>query len=61
MMEGFANRLVEMTTDEILWIMVPMINVDGVVMGNNRTGMLGYDFNRHWYVDKDMARFHLFP
>ena len=38
-----------------------MLNIDGVVTGNNRTGVLGYDFNRHWYIDKDANRAILFP
>jgi murein tripeptide amidase MpaA len=29
-----------------------MVNVDGVKMGNNRTGVLGHDFNRNWNVDE---------
>ena len=38
-----------------------MVNIDGVLMGNNRTGMLGYDFNRHWYIDEETQRSELFP
>ena len=40
---------------------MPMVNIDGVVVGNNRTGLLGYDFNRHWYIDRDVIRGSLFP
>ena len=29
-----------------------MINIDGVVLGNNRTGILGHDFNRNWEYDE---------
>jgi cytosolic carboxypeptidase protein 2/3 len=61
MMEGLANRLVEMPASDILWVLVPMINPDGVSLGNNRTGVLGFDFNRHWYIDKVSHRSHLFP
>ena len=61
MMEGLANKLVDMPASHILWVLVPMLNPDGVLMGNNRTGILGFDFNRHWYVDKDAQRSHLFP
>lgn len=25
-----------------------MVNVDGVVLGNNRTGIVGYDLNRQY-------------
>jgi len=38
-----------------------MINIDGVIVGNNRVGLLGYDFNRNWEVDEDPNRQYLFP
>jgi len=25
-----------------------MFNVDGVIVGNNRTGLSGFDYNRYW-------------
>lgn len=59
--EGLANKLIELPSADIMWILVPMVNVDGVIAGNNRSGLLGYDFNRHWYIDKDTNRSHLFP
>lgn len=59
-MEGLINRL-RMTENPYLWIIVPMINVDGVTMGNNRTGLLGYDYNRNWSVEEESHRTHLFP
>ena len=49
-MEGFINKL-KVTTNNYTWLIVPMVNVDGVMLGNNRTGLLGYDFNRHWNAD----------
>ncbi len=49
MMQGFLRRLNKNTLSEyIQWIVIPMLNVDGVVLGNNRTGILGHDFNRNW-------------
>ena len=27
---------------------IPMVNPDGVIHGNSRTNMLGYDINRSW-------------
>jgi murein tripeptide amidase MpaA len=30
-----------------------MVNVDGVILGNNRTGLLGLDFNRNWKIDEN--------
>ena len=29
-----------------------MMCVDGVILGNNRTGLAGYDFNRYWSQDE---------
>jgi murein tripeptide amidase MpaA len=60
MMEGFVNRLLE-TQNSLSWVLIPMVNIDGVILGNNRTGVQGYDFNRHWYIDQDTNRYHLFP
>ena len=34
-----------------MWIIFPMINVDGVILGNNRTGIAGYDYNRFWNLE----------
>jgi murein tripeptide amidase MpaA len=60
MMEGFISRLQQLESN-IFWIVIPMVNVDGVKMGNNRTGVLGHDFNRNWNVDEESLRYHLFP
>lgn len=38
-----------------------MINIDGVIVGNNRTGLLGYDFNRNWNIDEDAYKSTLIP
>jgi len=40
-----------------------MVNIDGVLLGNNRTGTLGHDFNRNWVVeDASNSKNHkLFP
>lgn len=51
MMEGFMNHLVQNSPDNFLWIIVPMVNIDGVVLGNNRTGIVGYDLNRLYNQD----------
>lgn len=45
------NSNKNISLDYITWIIVPMINIDGVILGNNRTGVLGHDFNRNWYPD----------
>jgi len=61
LMEGFLDRLKMIENESISWLVVPMINIDGVLLGNNRTGLLGYDFNRHWNADQDNVREHIFP
>ena len=31
-----------------VFVIIPMMNPDGVILGNNRTGFAGNDFNRNW-------------
>lgn len=64
MMEGLINQLEERKSfDYITWVVIPMVNIDGVILGNNRTGVLGHDFNRNWAADEiSMAKnSRLFP
>ena len=49
MMEGFINHIVSNPHPHITTIVIPMMNVDGVMVGNNRTGVQGHDFNRNWF------------
>lgn len=51
MMDGFLSKLEEGLFESVTWIVVPMINVDGVILGNNRTGIAGLDYNRFWSFD----------
>jgi murein tripeptide amidase MpaA len=32
--------------DSVIFKIIPMVNVDGVIAGNFRTGLLGLDLNR---------------
>ena len=57
MVEGLLRFLLD--SDEVRasllrnafeWIIVPMLNPDGVVLGNYRTGLAGVDLNRTWKV-----------
>jgi hypothetical protein len=38
-----------------------MVNIDGVELGNNRTGVLGHDFNRNWASDDSAKYRRMFP
>lgn len=60
MMEGFIEKL-RCIQNNIFWLIIPMVNIDGVIAGNNRTGILGYDFNRNWSVDEESIKISLFP
>lgn len=33
---------------------VPILNVDGVVLGNYRTNAYGYDLNRYWHCENNL-------
>ncbi len=58
MIEGFLNfilgdtKMAHFLRKNIVFKIVPMINVDGVSIGNYRTGLSGRDFNRQ-YKDPD--------
>ena len=61
MMEGFLKFICgdsKQAKNLRKWIMfkvVPMLNPDGVVLGNYRTGLSGRDFNREYRnPDKDI-------
>jgi murein tripeptide amidase MpaA len=52
MMEGFIeflcgdSKLAVSLRKNIIFKIVPMLNPDGVALGNYRTGLSGRDFNR---------------
>ena len=62
MMEGFLNYLGKAPlTRDVQWVVIPMVNLDGVALGNNRTGVLGHDFNRNWNIDEYAKKETMFP
>ena len=46
------SKMAQFLRKNIVFKVVPMINVDGVSIGNYRTGLSGKDFNRS-YKDPD--------
>lgn len=55
MAEGIIRRLVCKKEEEVNWLLqtyifkiYPMINVDGVIYGNFRCDVAGFDMNRRW-------------
>jgi hypothetical protein len=60
-MEGFLRQLLESRVGEALrehydcWV-VPMLNMDGVILGNYRCSLAGADLNRRW--SKPSKKYH---
>ena len=52
--EGLVNYLLSDTKEaqdirkKYIIYVVPMLNIDGVVQGNQRTNLAGFDLNRKW-------------
>lgn len=41
--------------DYVIFKIVPMLNPDGVVLGNYRSSLMGFDLNRHWHEPSTWA------
>ena len=42
------DPIVKSLREEFVFLIVPMMNPDGVILGNNRCSLAGYDLNRCW-------------
>lgn len=42
--------------EKCIFKIVPMVNVDGVIHGNNRCSLLGVDLNRRWRQPDKVTR-----
>ena len=52
-LEGFVKELIrnnKFLLKKYEFIVIPMINPDGVIYGNFRTNLAGFDLNRQWLV-----------
>lgn len=54
-LEGFLDVVLHHSKllAKYIFIVVPMINPDGVFFGNHRTGLLGQDLNRHFDTEEE--------
>ena len=54
MIEGISDYLLEdcfeaqFLREKAIFKIIPMVNVDGVIHGNNRCSLAGVDSNRRW-------------
>ena len=51
-----SSETAALLRENIIFKIVPMLNPDGVAIGNYRTGLTGKDFNRE-FVDPDKEIF----
>ena len=53
MIDGFIQFLIspegKYLREKKMFKIIPMVNVDGVILGNFRTGIMGRDLNRSFY------------
>jgi murein tripeptide amidase MpaA len=61
--EGFISGLISDANnyellDNFIIKIIPMLNPDGVVLGNTRVSLSGVDLNRRWGVDVINSSFH---
>ena len=46
----FSHKLRELFE----WWIIPIVNPDGVIVGNYRSNLQGKDMNRHFFKDEDL-------
>lgn len=53
MIKELCHRRIDVF-NRLIFVIIPMVNVDGVVIGNGRTGALGKDLNREFHSNNNM-------
>eukprot|EP00960_Hanusia_phi_P043713 756211-Hanusia_phi.AAC.7 len=51
-----SNPTAKRLRERFVFIVIPMLNPDGVTAGNTRTTLLGDDLNRHWHEPEQKHR-----
>ncbi|CAD8110508.1 unnamed protein product [Paramecium sonneborni] len=51
LLEYLSSNEADQLLDQLIFVIVPMMNVDGVIFGNYRTGCAGRDLNRQFRED----------
>jgi len=49
------HPIAQVLRDHIAFMIVPMLNPDGVVLGNYRCSLMGFDLNRYWHEPSPWA------
>ncbi|XP_063962696.1 cytosolic carboxypeptidase 6-like [Lytechinus pictus] len=49
------HPIAKVLRDHIVFKVVPMLNPDGVYLGNYRCSLMGFDLNRHWHEPSPWA------
>nr|CAG4718011.1 unnamed protein product [Naegleria fowleri] len=50
------HPIAQMLRDHLIFKIVPMLNPDGVAIGNYRTCSMGWDLNRHWLNPQEWSQ-----
>lgn len=45
-----SNPTANLLREHVIFKIIPMINPDGVFLGNYRSSLCGFDFNRSWHI-----------
>lgn len=49
------NKEAKWLRNKVIFKIIPMLNPDGVIMGNTRTGVAGKDLNRQYRKNNDIV------
>lgn len=50
------HPIAQVLRENFVFKIVPMVNPDGVFLGNNRCNLMGQDMNRNWHVASEFTQ-----